>query len=412
MLIHSLKVHLHRYSITDINSKKFIDNFTSLEKYHFAMPIKGKFSVNLRQFYLDSCKYLTMQFLLIIFSLTLFEVNADFGCLDENGKPIDWFYLYKLPERKDIYSGLEYIYLTSTANTKWHLSTKRISDLDSFAGHTISQLFGKNDVASIMYNDQPPPGRDSKNSFGHSKGVIAADSKNGFWMIHSVPGYPLALSDKKYEYPTSGQVYGQSFLCITMNEDNVNKAAEQLLYNKPYIYSHSMPAALKTKLSNFEKAIEGKWIKTSPHSKEIEIKSNGGSTFKSFGKSSEFNNDLYANLVASNLKTSLYVESWRKGVGNMPASCGSSHKVYNIKEILVTDLKYPFSTTHDHSKWAVGETEWICIGDINRQDSQKGRGGGTVCQNNKNVHDAYKKLIHSHDTCSKFSRFLRLFYFN
>lgn len=99
-------------------------------------------------------------------------------------------------------------------------------------------------MASVLYNDEPP--NDKVDMYcGHTKGVMASDVNSGFWLVHSVPHFPPALSPGQYGYPTTGHTYGQSLLCVTMAADQVNKAAKQLLYNEPHIYSHSIPESLR-----------------------------------------------------------------------------------------------------------------------------------------------------------------------
>lgn len=41
-------------------------------------------------------------------------------------------------------------------------------------------------------------------------------------MIHSVPKYPPFV-DESYDFPSSGLIYGQNFLCITLQPDDVDK---------------------------------------------------------------------------------------------------------------------------------------------------------------------------------------------
>lgn len=69
-------------------------------------------------------------------------------------------------------------------------------------------------------------------------------------------------------------------------------------------------------------------------------------------------------------------------------------------------LNFEFATLEDHSKWSVGaasdgeeQSNWICIGDINRSEHQKRRGGGTVCQRSGVIAAAYRSLIHKFEPC-------------
>ena len=64
-----------------------------------------------------------------------------------------------------------------------------------------------------------------------------------------------------------------------------------------------------------------------------------------------------------------------------------------------------FKNSMDHSKLAIvvdksRSPKYLCIGDINRQDSQFKRGGGTICFNNKpNIAKTYYSFINTLDDC-------------
>uniref|UniRef100_A0A914NWQ5 Deoxyribonuclease II n=1 Tax=Meloidogyne incognita TaxID=6306 RepID=A0A914NWQ5_MELIC len=45
-----------------------------------------------------------------------------------------------------------------------------------------------------------------------------SSNKNGFWLVHSVPKFPLS-SEEKYLYPESGKRNGQSFFCLSFSSD-------------------------------------------------------------------------------------------------------------------------------------------------------------------------------------------------
>ena len=116
----------------------------------------------------------------------------------------------------------------------------------------------------------------------------------------------------------------------------------------------------------------------------------------------------YGSLVAPNLKSSLFTETWSHGVGTMPTNCSSQYAVYNIDKINMNKIVPSFSYVNgaDHSKWAVNlaiseqSGKYACIGDINRQTSQFTRGGGTVCfNNNAKVWSQYYNLIDLTENC-------------
>ncbi|KAJ8950997.1 hypothetical protein NQ318_006381 [Aromia moschata] len=79
--------------------------------------------------------------------------------------------------------------------------------------------------------------------------------------------------------------------------------------------------------------------------------------------------------------------------------------VINVESIFINSVNVSFTTTNDHSKWAVtppSDTKnWICVGDINRAEHQTVRGGGTVCMNSKKVATNYKKCVQTTENCNK-----------
>ncbi|XP_061390116.1 plancitoxin-1 [Musca vetustissima] len=342
------------------------------------------------------------------------------SCKDEQGKDVDWFYLYKLPmhyaaknsTRAQDNSGLHYLYLTSKSYDKWTLSEKEINESTSITGLTLEPLFNNKSLLLLAYNDEYPNGTVIF-AGGHAKGVVATDGVTGLWLIHSVPKFP---NTTHYEYPSTGSHYGQSFLCITLAATEMEKVAEQLLFNEPNIYDHNIPNELHEKFPTFEKVLKKDWIKTAPFNNVLNLISLEGSTFKSFAKSSKFNQELYADFVAPTLDTNLLVETWRNGAGNLDSNCSRNDKVYNIKRIEEEAFGLDFKTTQDHSKWAVSQSvglkfwrwrlgsssrNWICVGDINRQQHQLVRGGGVLCQQNSKISKLYRKFVKEYESCSK-----------
>lgn len=150
-------------------------------------------------------------------------------------------------------------------------------------------------------------------------------------------------------------------------------------------------------------------IKQSPFHNLATLKSRSGATFTSFAKSGNFKKELYEDFVAPHYNAGdFYVESWRHGPGNINSDCTKPTKVYNIKDVSIEAAdKIEFSTLKDHSKWMVSESNnLICVGDINRQEHQKVRGGGTVCIQHENLSKIYQEMIKDSEPCQRRSNFI------
>lgn len=48
-----------------------------------------------------------------------------------------------------------------------------------------------------------------------------------------------------YFYPKTGTVYGQSFLCISVNASEVDKIGQQLMFNEAIVYTAKISESLE-----------------------------------------------------------------------------------------------------------------------------------------------------------------------
>lgn len=127
--------------------------------------------------------------------------------------------------------------------------------------------------------------------------------------------------------------------------------------------------------------------------------------------------DLYSSWVAPALQSHLLVQFWTLSSGVLPSECTGPWKVLDVTR-LKPGQSFAFQNTKDHSKWAVstqaprsgwgsvsrggggGGGGWVCVGDINRNNAEETRGGGTVCQQNPAVWKAYRNAALECGDCS------------
>ncbi|XP_043526300.1 plancitoxin-1 isoform X2 [Frieseomelitta varia] len=331
--------------------------------------------------------------LLIANSVICFNRSNKLQCKDEKNVPVDWYVLYKLPKVQTssnplIKEGLAYLYITNiTIGTGWQLSSKSISSNNSIPGITLASLYdrdNKNESMWSLYNDSPPNASYVWN-FGHTKGIVMANSEQGFWLIHSVPNFPPVPKngiqtrplnkeniniDGKYNYPESGTFYGQSFLCISLGSDQFDIVGKQLLYNEIAVYAKNIPDILSKQYPILKNATNQIHVKTPPYNHKAVIKSLGMIEFTSFAKAGKWGKELYGDFVAPQLQSDLFVQSWLNSRGKLPSIC-TGRKIYNVKSLKFDVANVDYTSSHDHSKWAITDTKksvnhWVCIGDINR----------------------------------------------
>lgn len=184
---------------------------------------------------------------------------------------------------------------------------------------------------------------------------MVGDEDGGFWLIHSVPNFPSKPEDGSYIYPLTGSLYGQSFLCISLNSDNLNNigktdchykirgnpcksfissTGKQLLYNELNMYAKNMPSVLSDKFPHLTDVINGKTVDQPPWFNVLNITSRQGTDFTTFAKTKNFGRDLYRDWVTPTLGSSFFVETWPNGVGRLPSSCGTPFRYHSQLNVL------------------------------------------------------------------------------
>ena len=119
----------------------------------------------------------------------------------------------------------------------------------------------------------------------------------------------------------------------------------------------------------------------------------------------EWDDDIWENLVAKHYGSGFVVESWMRGQQLGPyCPPDKAQTVVDARTLYVTvnGTNVTWKETQDHAKWGVAldSSFVVCVGDMNRMISQRKRGGGAVCFNNKKLcYGMYKSILTS-DVCS------------
>uniref|UniRef100_A0A8C2C4I0 deoxyribonuclease II n=1 Tax=Cyprinus carpio TaxID=7962 RepID=A0A8C2C4I0_CYPCA len=175
-----------------------------------------------------------MLFRLCVYMLLFFISfsEAVISCLNEDGQPVDWFIIYKLPIYKMEVkgSGVDYMYLDPSV-MDFQMSKHTVNSSKGALGRTLTQLYSRytsNGSVYMLYNDAPPELK-YPSKYGHTKGVLMFDHSQGFWLTHSVPHFP-PFPERNYSYPFTGKYYGQTLLCITYNYTQFPQICEHMQF--------------------------------------------------------------------------------------------------------------------------------------------------------------------------------------
>ena len=244
----------------------------------------------------------------------------------------------------------------------------------------------------ILYNDERPDGKPDNGSLGHTKGVLCWDvaTGTGFWLIHSWPLTPHLQAVA----PTT-PIYGQTFLCLSLTLDDINRVAYAMLtHHEPQVYDFNVDGlpevyALRSLVNGIEPDSDASGM-------QMDFTTVGGMPFKLIAKNRHWNDDFWNDLVGPTLGVDLHVETWIRGPIAPVADDDGIHKSFDVKYVNLGPIgvHYAWPETSDHAKWAISadpSKPFVCIGDLNRMISQRKRGGGCVAFQNLALWSALSK---------------------
>uniref|UniRef100_A0A6B2L7A3 Uncharacterized protein n=1 Tax=Arcella intermedia TaxID=1963864 RepID=A0A6B2L7A3_9EUKA len=366
-----------------------------------------------------------MKALLLLLGLCVAFSNAAIQCLDPNGNTVDWFFMLKLPNVVGDFKGYTYLYVDAVN------STTMIGDLSTASNNalanTVTQigLYGGNADASsvgyVLWNDQVYESvsgkaidheKDSSGVYyAHSKATIAFDAETGFWLAHSAPGFPFShnICPSSWTFPEAQSIYAQHFFCVSLTTSTLDTISQSLLNYYSYIYDSNIPNSISG-ISNIANFASGKYTTGASSWK---FQSIGGVNFVAFGKHGDTHSDIFEDYIAPGLGSGLFVESWCCGsFGDCcqqsycqgapivdPSDPQKSKSTYDWNSITIEKFSFAsnlyYETKNNHAKFALSQSfGYVCPSDNNRADTQRNRGGGSICFQNQPLYD----LLYNHIT--------------
>jgi deoxyribonuclease-2 len=329
--------------------------------------------------------------------------------IDDAGHPVDWWFIYKLPRDAQSPSkssstkpstGFEYLYFDSEGKEHLVQSANLLTAKKGALYNTLAQLYPtiKNPnqgLGWIFYNDERSDDKPNDDEKGHTKGVLAFNTKDNsaLWLLHSTPRFALTA---QADFPEDERDYAQTYLCITLKDVNTaNSIAEQMYQQQePQLYCWNQHGTIPQN-TYFYKLTQGVNVNEQDPPSKIGFYSKGGQRFYSIAKNRHWDKDFWNDLVGPELKADLDVETWRRGT---LAGTQDSDDVHNVTDVLYINLEplgidYEWHYTQDHAKWAISKgPDWVCVADINRDKSQEKRGGGSICFQNKQLWQALSQI--------------------
>ncbi|EAR86534.2 deoxyribonuclease II (macronuclear) [Tetrahymena thermophila SB210] len=335
--------------------------------------------------------------ILITLQLLVFIVYADPQCLNQQGKKVDWFIALKLP------SGAEYAYCDSENCQTLKIQSQPLDDVDSSPLlKTLKQIeqVKSEEYSTLFWNDQPPT-QSASSTYAHAKGVMGIGSEQGFLIVHSTPKFPEIQNGKiVLGIKSNQQIYGQHYFCISTTNPQLDKIASAYNVDYPFVYD-GFVSKMHSQFPYFTRMLKN--IRDVEKDQDtVNFKTLKGVSMIKFSKSGKWAVPFYDKVAATNLKTNLFVESWGSPQEEPECSQGS-FSVYSNLYIDFQQSGIQYKWTKDHSKYAISSDSskpYVCLGDINRQTSQWKRGGGTVCFQNQQVYNNFKKIMVQQQDCS------------
>jgi deoxyribonuclease-2 len=335
--------------------------------------------------------FISIVAIIIICFYTYFSIPAQNTCLSPNKEPVDWFIIYLLPKDKD--GEMKFAYIDNQTDNFAFLTQTS----DNFPPIHITTKLNNKENSYLIWNDQTET-LSSNANFAHSKGVLAIDKQSGFYLIHSLPQFPEAVSDTiSSNLPKNAGFYGQTFFCMSISYTTVGSILDGLMAIRPQVFLSYITESQKqdkTVLNKLEALISNK--KQKIELSYLDINTLAGININVFLKK-QVAELPWDNIIPKHYEDDFFVETWTKPA-LLPNVCVLGQGTYNIKLLNITNVE--MGDTKDHSKWGVSKNKsYVCYGDLNRTKSQEKRQGSIACFKNDKISQLTRNFIVKYEEC-------------
>jgi deoxyribonuclease-2 len=290
--------------------------------------------------------------------------TAALSCKDEAGEDVGSWVLQKFPQ------STTYVYNSNTSPSPFSLNDTAQGAL----AHTMQQFWmpGTN---YVLYNDEPPFQTTYNFSAAHAKAALLWDSTTAIAIFHSIPKFPVgpAESSSYGGLLENAWEYAQHVACVTLPIQEFPTIQSYLAAMSPNVYEGAFqePSVIPTDACSYLT------IPTDPPRILVV-------------KPASYNVDIWASCVSEHFGTNLQVMSWIHGTMDGTVQNGT----------VTTDIAnvtYPFGVSYtewdNHAKWAIGAEPFVCVGDLNRVETQKVRGGAAMCWKDGELWTAWNAIV-------------------
>lgn len=270
-------------------------------------------------------------------------------CLSPEKTEVDWFVIFLFPETSNKSAKLSYGYFDNNSSKLSYYTY----DEATFPGISVIEEYSQAKTNYFFWNDDTST-EDEKSSSSsgkaHSKGGLIFDKDTGVLISHSLPRFPRRTEDNTIvgSLPSNAGIYGQTFICISLDKPNSLKVVETLnIINPPLVLNVEKDLIESPSNSLVEKLIKNRQDNKLPSKQVTEVLSKAGSKFEIFSKGRNLEELPWDEHIPEYYKDGIYVETWTKPQ-MIPSTCDKTYNVVNVSDLKFG--KFVYDKNQEHSK--------------------------------------------------------------
>ncbi|KAL4445143.1 hypothetical protein ABPG74_021956 [Tetrahymena malaccensis] len=347
---------------------------------------------------------------ILIILISLSFTRGDLSCKGIYQQQVAFYIIQSLPYEAQVKEQIYFGYtddqnIRSTFN---YSPQNLLFNSSSPISVLISQINNDPSVKFIQWDNSQ--GKDSLSSF--SKGLVAIqeDSENGIFFGYSMNNF-LRIDKSKIVMNLKQEdlMFGQQFFCISLDFENLEKLANNLLITKINIQFNNIFSQLKLKnLSrlqnnlNIHYPLDYKDVDLNLKNSEVAVKMITQNYWIYYNTNilSDFESITIDDQISSILNCDILYK-------NSKPSVNQCQPHYTSETILTIKHKnYKIDSKQDKSKWIICKndnqdiTPFVCLSDLDNYTPRYFHGGNLFCFKSKQLHQLYSNMIESVNFCT------------